>query len=343
MVAVLLLLLLLGYLQFRTLRSFQWSVLAGVFGSIQWARVAWSIALIYGAYVTRAFRWSVFLRPTRPARAVALFPSQFIGFTAVAVLGRLGEFVRPYLIARRQQVPFTSQLAAYAVERVFDLLAAATIIALTLTFSGAVGQLPQGAEFRRAGYIAVLLSIVLGGVAVAARFSGPRLAAAMGRAFGGISKVAGHFVREKVLVFSHGLDTIGGVSDLLQALFWSFATWGLIALAYVAVVHSFRIPALDSIPPAQTIVLMAASMLGSFLQLPVVGGGSQLATIHALISVLGVGAEAATACGLLLYLVTFLSVVPAGLLFARAERVSLRTVARSSEMEEETLEKENAV
>jgi hypothetical protein len=343
MAAVLLLLLLLGYLQFRTLRSFQWPVLAKVFGSIQWSRVGWAVVLIYGAYVTRAFRWSVFLRPTKPARAVALFPSQFIGFTAVAVLGRLGEFVRPYLIARRQQITFTSQLAAYAVERVFDLLAAATIIAVTLTVSSSVSALPHSEEFRRAGYIAMLVSVLLGGVAVVARFFGPRLAAASGRAIGWFSRAAGHFVQEKILAFSHGLDTIDSVGDLLLALFYSFATWGLIALAYVQVVHAFRIPALDTIAPAQTIVLMAASMLGSFLQLPVVGGGSQLATIHAMISILGVGAEAATACGILLYLVTFLSVVPAGLVFARMEHVSLRKVAKSSEMDEETLVKENAL
>ena len=71
--------------------------------------------LTYGAYVARAFRWSVFLRPTKPATPAQMVPAQFIGFTSVAILGRLGEFVRPYLVARRQQVTFTSQLAVYAV------------------------------------------------------------------------------------------------------------------------------------------------------------------------------------------------------------------------------------
>ncbi|HUZ05482.1 MAG TPA: lysylphosphatidylglycerol synthase transmembrane domain-containing protein, partial [Acidobacteriaceae bacterium] len=306
MAAVLLLLVLLGYLQFRTLSSFRWSVLKHVFGSILWSRIGWAVAFIYGAYVTRAFRWSIFLRPTKPATPVALLPSQFIGFTAVAILGRLGEFVRPYLVARRQQISFTSQLGVYTVERVFDLLAAAAIIAVTLSVSSSVSLLPHSEDFRRAGYLGILAAICMGAIVVAARVSGDRVAAIFGRAFGWFSKTAGRFVEEKILAFSHGLDTISGVRDLLLALFYSFATWGLIALAYVEVVHAFRVPSLASVAPAQTILLMAASLFGSVLQLPVVGGGSQLAIIHVLIDILGVNQEAATACSIVLFVVTFL-------------------------------------
>src|SRR5665213_1936012 len=61
------LLVILVYIQFRTLRSFQWPVLAQAFDSIRWMHIVLGTALIYGAYVTRAFRWSVFLRSTRPA------------------------------------------------------------------------------------------------------------------------------------------------------------------------------------------------------------------------------------------------------------------------------------
>ncbi len=341
--AVLLVLLLLGYLQFRMFHGFQWSVLAGVFGSILWSRIALSVAFIFIAYITRAARWSVLLRPTKPTRATALIPAQFIGFTAVAILGRLGEFVRPYLIARREQISFTSQIATYAVERVFDLLAAATIIAVTLSVSSAVNMLPHSQDFRRLGYLAMAGSILLGALGVAARLAGPRVAKIFGRVFGLFSKSAGHHAEEKILAFSHGLDTIRSFGDMALALFWSFATWGLIALAYVACVRAFRVPALAAIAPAQTILLMAVSLFGSVLQLPMVGGGPQLATIHVMISILGVGPEAATACGLVLYIATSMSVIPVGLILARSEHVSLRKVARSSETEEKILESENAL
>ena len=336
--AVFALLVLLVYIQFRTLKSFQWSALAQAFHSIRWPQLVLATALIYAAYIIRAFRWSVFLRPTKPATPAQMIPAQFIGFTSVAVLGRLGEFVRPYLVARRQQVTFTSQLAVYTVERVFDLLAAAGIIAGTLSISTSVSNLPYHREFRHFGYLGIVLALLLALIAVAIRFAGPRIADASERAFGVFSKKAGHAVKEKVLAFSLGLDAVGGWTELLLILFYSFLNWGVIALAYVETVHAFSLPELASIPAAQTVVLMAASMAGSVLQLPMVGGGSQLATIDVLHKILGVSAEAATACGLTLFAVTFLTVIPAGLIFARAEHVSLRNVARASEGEEEKLE-----
>jgi uncharacterized protein (TIRG00374 family) len=336
------LLVILVYVQFRTLKSFEWSTLTRTFDSIRWSRLLLAAMLTYGAYITRAFRWSVFLRPTKPATPAQMIPAQFIGFTSVAVLGRLGEFVRPYLVARRQQVTFTSQLAIYAVERVFDLLAAAAIIAVTLSISPSVQNLPYHQQFRRAGYLGIAAALFLALMATAIRFSGPKIADVAGRWFGVISKKLAHGVQEKILAFSHGLDAIAGWSALLQALFYSFLTWGLIALAYVVVVHAFTVPELASIPSAQTILLMAGSLFGSFAQLPAIGGGSQVAIIYVLTSVLHVGPEAATACALTLYVVTFLTVIPAGLAFARVEQVSLRNIARESELEEEELESSNA-
>ncbi len=333
--AVFALLLILIYLQFRTWRSFEWSALAQAFDSISWLHIVAAAALIYGSYIARAFRWSVFLRTSRPATPAQMVPAQFIGFTALATLGRLGEFVRPYLIARRQKLTFTSQLGVLTVERVFDLLASAAIIAITLSVSTSVRSLPYHEEFRRFGYLGIFVALVLALVAVAIRVAGPRIANAARRMFGIISKRAGELAQEKVLAFSMGLDAVGGWRELLLVLVYSFLTWGMIAWAYVEIVHSFRLPSLAAIPAAQTIVLMAASMAGSVLQLPVVGGGSQLATIGVLNLVLHVGPEAATACGLTLFAVTFLSVIPAGLIFARVEQVSLSNIAKASEAEEE--------
>ncbi len=81
-------------------------------------------------------------------------------------------------------------------------------------------------------------------------------------------------------------------------------------------------------------LLTAASVVGGVLQLPVVGGGSQLATIGMLRGVFNLSPELATSCGIMLWLVTFMSVIPAGLVLAHFEHVSL------TQIEEESLEEE---
>jgi len=53
--------------------------------------------------------------------------------TAVQLVGRPGEIVRPYLIAIREGVPLSSQLAVWFLERLFDLLVALLIFGYGLS------------------------------------------------------------------------------------------------------------------------------------------------------------------------------------------------------------------
>jgi hypothetical protein len=113
--------------------------------------------------------------------------------------------------------------------------------------------------------------------------------------------------------------------------------WYVIAMAYKEVTHSYGQAALE-IPQLQILILMGSSMLGSMLQLPAVGGGSQLATIRTLSGLFAVPPELAASCGILLWLVTFAAVVPLGLALAHHERLSLRKLSRESHHAEEAEE-----
>jgi hypothetical protein len=75
-------------------------------------------------------------------------------------------------------------------------------------------------------------------------------------------------------------------------------------------------------------------MVGSLIQLPGVGGGSQLATIATLRHIFDVPQELAASCGIMLWLVTFIAVVPVGLFLAHRERLSLRKLSQESQAEE---------
>jgi hypothetical protein len=76
---------------------------------------------------------------------------------------------------------------------------------------------------------------------------------------------------------------------------------------------------------------MGFSILGSVIQLPAVGGGSQLATVAALVHVFHMPKELAVSCGISLWLVTFASIVPLGLILGQREGFSLRRLSRESE------------
>ena len=82
------------------------------------------------------------------------------------------------------------------------------------------------------------------------------------------------------------------------------------------------------------IVLMGSSMVGSMLQLPAVGGGSQLATIGMMSAGFGIEHELAVSCGMMLWAITFMSVIPTGLAIARREHMSIRAVSEAEQKAE---------
>jgi len=110
--------------------------------------------------------------------------------------------------------------------------------------------------------------------------------------------------------------------------------WYFIALAYKEVTHSYGVESLD-IQLSQVLLLMGSSMVGSMIQLPGVGGGSQLATISTLKHVFDVPNELAASCGIMLWLVTFVAVVPLGLILAHLDRLSFRKLVAETQREEE--------
>lgn len=335
---VLLILAVLFYLQYRHWQSFDWGTFWSQIHRIKKVHVLHGIALVYAAYVLRALRWKIFLKPVRPrVKVIELVPPMMIGFTGLALLGRAGEFIRPYLVARRTNLPFSSQLAVWAVERTFDLGAFALLIVLAIFLPSALQSIPHPEYYQRlrdAGFF------LIGGVAAAAvaavliSRSGDTIALWIENRFSHLSSGFGHKLAQKVRDFGMGLNTIHGPWSLLWLSLISVAVWYVTALAYQEVTHSYGVDALE-IPVSQLLILMGASMAGSMLQLPAVGGGSQMATIATLSSVFDVPPELAASCGILLWLVTFAAVVPVGLVLAHHERLSLRKLSEESHRSEE--------
>jgi hypothetical protein len=250
----------------------------------------------------------------------------------VGLFGRLADLTRPYLVARRTQLSVSSQVAVYTVERMFDMGSAALIFSGALAFMPKTPPMPHAEVIARLGRGSLLATLVLAIFAVALRVTGEAVARFAGMVFGVISAKLGESVAEKIRGFRDGLRVITSVREFLYALALSLVMWGMIAAAYVQCAHAFTgTPQLAHMTFAQTMILLASSVAGSVLQLPIVGWFSQIGvTAAAMTGVLGVGVEAATACGAVILAVCSLSVIPVGLIYARFEQISLKTVAEES-------------
>ena len=325
-----LLVLALVVFAYRDRIHFDWAVFWLQLRYVSWMHIAAGIALIYATFWLRAARWSVFLSSSKKVAPRVLVGPQFVGFTAVALFGRLADVIRPALVARRVQLPVSSQVAVYTIERMFDLGAAALIFSGALLF--APRDLPHHEIFLHTGLFSLAGTALIAVFAVVIRVAGGTVAEIAGTTIGWLSKPIGQSVAHKIHGFRDGLDAIRSSQDFLAVTLISLAMWGMIGYAYVQTLHAFvDTPQLASITFSRTMLLMGASIGGSLLQLPVIGWFTQIAvTAAAMHEFYGAPIEAATACGALLLLVTFLCIIPTGLVFARINHVNLKKIAAES-------------
>lgn len=311
---------------------FHWHTFVEQFKLADWRRIGVAAGCIYLGYVFRAVRWALLLKPNKKVSPLSLLGTQVIGFTAIALIGRIADLVRPYLVARKTGLPLSTQIAVYVVERLFDGGSVALIFSSAILLAPA-GALPHPEIFRKFGYWG-LAGTVLGALfLVAVRLAGGVVASFFEGAFGIVSKRLGHAVGGKIRSFRTGLNTLRTPADFAVTLILSLAMWGLITLAYLEGTQAFVAdPQRASVTLAKCLVLMVGSGAASIVQLPVLGWFTQIAAVEEILrNFFSLPPETSTACAATLLLITFLGIVPVGLIWAQFEHVSLRKITVESE------------
>ena len=191
----------------------RWLLLAGVVFALSiWVRVT---------------RWRAILARVLPIPTGAAAELLLIGCAANNILpARSGEVVRAALLQRRHGGSMMTALGTIVVERVFDGLILALMLATTLAFLGGNAGLRGLALVAGAGFSAVALVLL----ALALR---PRLARGMIDAVLSLPPAAiGDRLRAVSARFLDGLTLLGGPRTWGIVAATSAATWALEAVTY---------------------------------------------------------------------------------------------------------------
>ena len=97
-----------------------------------WPKILLGVACIYIGYVFRSVRWAFLLRHNKKVGPFTLLGTQVIGFTAIALIGRVADPVRSFLVAKKTGLPLGSQIAVYIVERLMDAGSMALIFSFAM-------------------------------------------------------------------------------------------------------------------------------------------------------------------------------------------------------------------
>ena len=344
-ILVFILLLVVGYLVYRSSGSLGLSGFSGakLWAAIRNANPLWlvtAMVLIYSCYAIRSLRWQVFQKNLGRARFWEIYPTTLAGFSAVFLLGRAGEPMRPLLLAKRARHPVADIFGIWVLERLFDVASMAVIAAIALiVFKGSAHSGEAAETIAKAARTAgAFLAIGVGGAVaflVYLRLHGTALLETRLRSWregsGARARIA-----KIVLGFITGIQTVRSAGDLLASVAYSAVHWFVVLVVYYCIAQSFG-GRLGALSLGDCMLVLAFTLVGSAVQLPAVGGGSQALAIFAFTKVFGVDAETAVAAAIVLWLVTFAGCAVAGIPLLVREGVSLGQLREMAEHEKEEL------
>jgi uncharacterized protein (TIRG00374 family) len=320
-------------------RGLDWASVRAAIGKSDWRLIALAVLIVWTTYFVRALRWRALLAPLTEASLRELFAATTVGFSAVFLIGRAGEVVRPtFLPLRDRRVRPAAAFVTIGVERIYDMVAVVVLFAVNLIWFRAPngGDATAYTRVREAGII-LLVAAAVGIFALVvfkrysrqvidwceARFArAPRL---LKRAGGLLThlleQVAGAL---SVLVSARSLALTVGLTALL---------WGIIAVANWLVLRAFGLP----FGVTETLFVLGWALVGSLVPTPGGAAGAFHAATAAGLIFLGVAREEAAAISIVLHLVVFAPAVVFGLYYFLQSDVSLerlRSLAASDPQEE---------
>ncbi len=276
----------------------------------------------------RAVRWGSLIPGPRPIRPASLFSATMIGFMANNVLPlRLGEFIRPWALARRERLSKTTLFATVVVERTIDMVTLLVIFGLSLLVHPISGNTEAGRMTQAGASVLVLACAGLTVFVIALersekfartvieRLSSPLPPHMRGR--------AGHALEQ----FVRGLTLFRDLPRVLWVFALSFAMFGVIVLGLAAGMWALGI----EVPWYAGLVMLVITAIGIMVPAaPGYIGTMNLACIAGL-AVFGVGKDRAVPFSWFYWAGQWLPVTLLGFYYLQREGLSLRSLGRMQE------------
>ena len=278
-------------------------------------------------YVARAWRWQFLLAPIGRTAFATAFRTTVIGFAVSFIIPRAGEVVRPYLLARKENLRPTAAFATIILERLLDLV---TVLLLFSAFvftvqpgvlSGDPGQL---AHVKFWGGVAAAAAVV--GLAVLTVLAGhpERLGRAAVRIESVLPARAARLVAHFVESFAQGLAVLRSPANLAGSLVLSFPLWLSIAAGIWLTSRAFHI----TFPYSGSFLVMTLLVVGVAVPTPGSVGGFHVAYQIAVQTFFAAPADRAVGAAILLHAMSFVPVTVVGAMFMVREGLTFSGVQR---------------
>jgi uncharacterized protein (TIRG00374 family) len=324
-------------------RSFRWDRLWASITSADPAYLAAAVLTTYSSYLVRAYRWGFFLEPIKKGSLRVLFTGQVLGFSAIYLLGRPGEIVRPGYIAKRENVSYTSMAAVWLLERIYDTICIALLFSASLFFlplrSGANKVSPTLSGAHTVALLTLLGTMVFVVFLVLFRLRADALELRTPRLLRFLSSRQQHHFERFLRSFADGLGVIRNWKDLWASVASTALLWAINVSVFWLILRSMGGDVGQLSWMAAALVLFSG-ILGMIVQIPGIGGGFQVVVIKVMTGLLGVSLVDAAGASILIWIMLVFPCVVLGLALLVHEGLSVKNLEKIVEEEEAQLEKD---
>ena len=271
--------------------------------------------LAFAYYLLRAERWRRLLRPVGRTSFRATLRATVIGFAVNTLFpGRVGEVVRPYVLARREHLSAAAVFATSVIERLLDLLVICLIFSVLVTFVGPQTSAPSAdllAALRTAALVAGLLAVAAFGVMLGAAADPERAGRRARRLLSWAPPGRMEWLAGTVQRFLEAVAAMRGGGPLGTGLAWSFPIWASVAASLWCASRAFGI----DIELTGAAILTTLAVVGVAVPTPAGVGGYHAAYQLGATVLYGASPDQAVGAALVLHLLWFGPVTALGLVY----------------------------
>jgi uncharacterized protein (TIRG00374 family) len=207
-----------------------------------------AVAIFFGMFALRAWRWSILLGGTRFA---ATWHANMIGYFFNMTLPlRLGEIARAYVVSKNEKVTMTRALSAVVVERLLDL---GTVVLLFALFALRIPMRPAFMHAATVGSIAMVLGVLFGVLFVV---KGEAIERALAPRLAPLGKARIDALFSRFGQIREGLRSIGGARRMAQCLVLTVLVWSVTIVLAAVCLRAF-LSDVDLLSRAGLVVVMA--------------------------------------------------------------------------------------
>lgn len=319
---------------YYTFKNITTGELLNAFYLVHYPSLILAVIVIILSYLLRAIRWKYLVSPLKDGiKTSNLFSPLMIGFMGNLLPARAGEFIRAYLLSKKENISFSSSFATVFVERLFDLLVLMLIMAWLLIFKSDIFLLAGSFKDRtiisilnKFGWMTFAISVSIILFSYLLLYFNDSFLNAIRFIIRYLPDRFSYSIIEFINSFTQGLGILKDIKSLFLISILSAVLWVFMAFTYYTFYLAFGFNGLSYL--SILVLMVIIGVLISIFPTPGFLGSYQAACVISLHEIYKVSEVTAVNFGVITWFVQMGVVFIIGLFFIFKENISFKEILK---------------